>query len=348
MSRIHSIPIFSRVIRWMVHGSMLLPAPLFCANGWASDAWLNALFTRDSLRWRIPHPNEKSDFHIKGDSILSELKWQPLRGVGLEGGIRMPLGHPKALFIAQGQITAIYAGHGRDSDWAGPNFSLEYSRSISQARGWTATGQAMLGWRFGPASCSFSPLVGLDGAFIRLREKGLRQLFGLEYDELWAYADEEGVLSMIRGEIEAYVHFKEGDPERAVGAYDVNWLGALLGAEIMVQPSASLRLQLLGWGSLGHYDADADWILRECYQHPRSFAHNAKTTTWDVEGGIYWQITSRLGLNLRGGARQAWASEGCERIFLVDEDGTPSEMPNRFSDLDWKRIWASIGLLVVW
>ncbi|MFZ4099223.1 MAG: hypothetical protein ACOYKZ_02705 [Chlamydiia bacterium] len=318
------------------------------AGAWSSDAWLNLMVARDSLRWRIPEPLT-DDYCVDGDAVISELCWKPLRCIGFDLGIRTPFGHPKFMVILQGQVAAICGGHCRDSDWLGPNFCLEVSRSLSQASGWTASGQAMLGYRLGSQAASIAPVAGLDAARIRLRQRGLRQLFNLDTEDLTLYTDEEDVLTVIKGEVYAMVRPDETH-SGPVSSYDIDWIGGLLGGEIYLQPCASMKLQLLGWASLGKYDADADWILRECYQHPRSFAHSAQVRTWALEGGIYWQMTSRLGLNLRGGARQVWATEGCERIFLDRQDDMDEQtlLLSSFQDLTWKRGWVSAGLLFIW
>ncbi|MFZ4099221.1 MAG: hypothetical protein ACOYKZ_02695 [Chlamydiia bacterium] len=316
-------------------------APL---SPWSSDAWLNVMFARDSVRWRIPHvPNES--YTLRGKDILSELSWKPLRSVGLEGGVRVPFAHPRLMAMVQGQVAMIYGGHCRDSDWWGPNFALEYSRSRADVSGWSASGQAMLGYHLGTTKLSFVPLIGLDGAHLSLKERNMTQLFSLGRDSLTYYVDQHGVLTLIKGEIYAVVRPEKGHAG-PVSSYAIDCTSALLGGELYAHPCESLRLQLLGWGGLGTYHAEADWMLREEFQHPKSFVHSAMVGTWSLEGGIYWQLTPRLGFNLRGGARQTSAGEGRERLNLVDDAGGTCFWYVR--DISWKRGWVSTGLTVTW
>lgn len=314
---------------------------LSSSSGMAYNAelWGGLFVSRDHLRWRIPI-DPSIPFPEGADFILSELKWSPLVSTGFEGGISLTALHPRLFLRAQGQAGYYYHGRVRDSDWSAPAFMLEYSRSISDSKGWSALGQVMGGVRFPLGAFSIDPLVGLDGAVIHLNQENLRQIFFLDTEDLSFFQSPGKACDLLTGTIEATLCPTEFNCSGQVSLYDVQWLGPLIGAEITSIPCAPFYLELLGWWSVGHYQAHADWVLREVYQHPTSFVHHASLHTWNLQGALRWQLTSGLGLRLEGGGRQTWAKEGNESIYLQEQDMISS----RVQDIDWKRWWVSLAV----
>jgi hypothetical protein len=305
---------------------------------WIAKAYLGPYVARDSLRWRIPDVWD-ADFCIEGENVLSELSWKPLINVGAQAGFLYSLFHPSLLFRGDGQIGAIVSGHVTDSDWHAPNFALEVSRSVSQSRGWTAEGQLMGGFRIPGNFCSWAPSIGLDGAMISLNQHGLDQLFSLDYDNLRLFTDPSGCLKLLEGDVVAAI-CPEWCENGKVSAYHVKWGGPLAALTLWIAPTSPLSCEIHGWYSLGRYTAEADWCLRDIYRHPRSFLHKASIHTWSAQLSLMVQALQSLGVILQVGARQTWAHQGNETIYLT----SGKQECGYFEDLDWKRFWGSVSI----
>lgn len=115
--------------------------------------WLGTGYRQDEFDWSI------QGFHGY-PNVMSELTWKDLQMVQVSGGISGEL-----FCLGTYRINADYAwilhGRNRDSDYAGNNRTIEYSRSISKAsRGEAFDFKAGFGTSYNLCGLVITPLTG--------------------------------------------------------------------------------------------------------------------------------------------------------------------------------------------
>ena len=92
---------------------------------------------------------------------------------------------------------------------------------------------------------------------------------------------------------------------------------------------------------LAYYEATADWNLRDDFEHPKSFEHEAEGTGYIASIGSQYKLTQDLSLNLSVDY-QKWQADkkGIDTTFF--SDGTTSE--TKFNEVNWESMGANIGI----
>jgi len=246
----------------------------------------------------------------------SELRWRDLHGVGLElqgsYGLHCPVQLGATLMWAH-----YLSGTCIDRDWLGPYKSLEYSRSRCAVSGDAAAASAALTYSMPTAHCTLEPTLCLEGRWYSLCQQDLEQIFVLNLQRcddqspaLWLSDDQR---------ITAAIHFQpEWSCPGPVAHYDLFWAGpwAQLGLQTYLAESTVLRLAAAS--GLVKLWSTADWLQRDCFQHPRSFAHNG--WLWGIEAilGLQQSINGTNSLNLLCRYRTMSDLHICETVYWVD------------------------------
>lgn len=142
--------------KWATALGIFIAANL-SANYFDVDFDLGAGYRQDSLKWSIAGPNNTPN-------VLSELSWNKLRILQFYSAAKMVT--PNS-FVAKGYADygKIHQGRNRDSDYAGNDKTLEFSRSDNNAgRGEVFDLSAAIGyqWDFCEERFSLSPFVGVS------------------------------------------------------------------------------------------------------------------------------------------------------------------------------------------
>lgn len=283
----------------------------------------------DQLDWNIGR-----DISGGSPNIFSELEWKDLNvwQIKLDGELELinhDFGHSTTIVIAEVGYGKIVSGDNQDSDYAGDNRTLEWSRSNNDAGdGNTLDLSAAFGLRFPFFNSRFSvtPLVGY--AFNRQEltmSKGFQTVSDqTNYDLL----------------------FSSGGPS-PLGAfsglnsnYDANWWGQWLGLDVDFDFSPSLKV---GAGLEYHwidYFAEANWNLRDEFAHPVSFEHEAKGRGLVVDLALDYLFSENWALSFLGRYSDFETGAGTDRTYL-DGGGTGLQ---RLNEVNWESYALMLGL----
>ena len=211
---------------------------------------LDAGYRFDELKWNIAG-------NLSGTSpnILSELTWENLRTFQLKLSNTTTV---KEVIYLRGYLDYgwINAGDNQDSDYAGDDRTLEFSRSNNNSDdGNMLDGSIGIGYRitFGGDTFQLIPLLGYS-----YHEQNLRMTDG--YQTIPAFGSFPGLDS----------------------TYETRWYGPWIGVDFKIQTREfdSFVKRAVFYTTLeGHsvdYDAEADWNLRTDFAHPKSFEHDAE------------------------------------------------------------------------
>jgi hypothetical protein len=280
---------------------LVMPWPAF-AEDEQSSASLSLGYRLDALDWNIGGGSTDPN-------ILSELKWQDMDIVQLKGELT-GTNATGIYFRGYADYGWVQDGLSQDSDYAGDNRSLEFSRSYSNVDGSRVRDlSGGLGLTFFTGKSDQYRIIPLIG--YSYHGQKLRQQDG--YQALWdsanyAIYNPGGVGSVPLGP------FSGLD-----SSYDAEWYGPWLGADVLMdlqeQGTAFVRLE----GHWVNYYARANWNLRDEFAHPVSFEHESNGRGWVLELGWQnvpshyhwtWGVTVSL---------QSWtAGAGTDRTFFVD------------------------------
>ena len=281
-----------------------------------------------SLELKAGIREDRVAFTIAGDlqggnpNILSELIWHDLEilQASLEGRrvaypFRSDVGIDMRLSATYGIVTG---GKNRDSDYAGDNRSIEYSRSDNGADGsvWDISFGA------GPRIPLLDDRLHLTPAIgYAVSSQRLKMVDGFQ------------TIDLIGGRIGPF----PGLDSR----YNTLWYGPWIGLE--GEARLSKRVVVTGGVSWNFvtFEAEADWNLRTDFAHPKSFEHHARGdgVTWSVGAG--YEPEERWMLRLEY-LRRDWGADrnGIDRVFF--SDGTVAE--TRLNEARWKSEVLSLGV----
>lgn len=255
------------------------------AEGTASESSLSLGYRVDSLDWNI-------DGGILGPNILSELEWRDMEIFQLRGGLS---GANRDGVYFRGFIDYgwVLDGVNQDSDYAGDNRSLEYSRSLSDV----------------DHSRVLDVSAGLGVTYFMGASDQLQIIPLLGY----SYHDQQLIM---RNGLQVVPFL--GPFAGLNSSYEAEWSGPWLGVDVLLNlqdgSTAFVRMEK-HWVD---YYAKANWNLRTSFAHPVSFEHEANGQGWVLELGWQnapsryqwvWGVTVSL---------QSWETEaGIDRTYLV-------------------------------
>ncbi len=275
-------------------------------------------YRQDRLDWNIA-----GNLQGENPNILSELTWEDLLIHEMRLGIRTTLNRP---FYFRGSIHygVIVDGENQDSDYAADDREMEFSRSNNNAdKGRTLDGLLGIGYNFRLISktVNFVPQAGYS-----IHKQNLNMTDGYQ-TITWAGGPPLGSFDGLDS------------------TYETQWWGPWIGFDLVVNikksvsylPPLSIRAGYeYHWAE---YYAQADWNLREDFEHPKSFEHEA-----DGSGSLMgvelcahisdlWSVTF-------GYETEVWSTEdGIDRVFLAD--GTT--ISTRLNEVNWQSTTIQFG-----
>jgi len=259
-----------------------------------------------SLGYRV----DSLDWNIRAGSspnVLSELEWEDMDIAQLRGELLGGNGEG-IYFRGQASYGWVWDGQNRDSDYAGDNRSLEFSRSSNSVDGSRVLDlSAGLGMTFHTGAADqwrIIPVVGYSWHYQNLRMRNGNQV-------VWDSSN--AALLDINGNVPL------GSFDGLNSSYDAQWYGPWLGTDIFLDLQAGGTVFLRLEAHRVHYSAQANWNLRSDFAHPVSFEHRADG--WGQVLELGWQdVSSRMhwtwGVSI---VVQSWSTDaGVDRIFFSD------------------------------
>ncbi len=274
-------------------------------------------YRRDDLDWNIGG-------YIRGQyiNVLSELTWDDIESyqVKFQGSLVWPNIIALRCLADYGWI---FDGDNQDSDFAGSDRTMEFSRSNNSADDgevWDVSVAVGYPLRWGRSVIgTFTPLVG--------------------------YSRHEQNLEITDG-------FQSIPPTGAFpgldSSYDTEWEGPWVGIDLNFRAAAinafAHRLETFftyeyHWAD---YEAEADWNLREDFRHPKSFEHDADGQGWVIRAGLNLVLQRHVALNFNFDYQDWDTDSGTDRIFFPD--GTTAK--TRLNEVNCTSYAFGLGLSV--
>lgn len=275
------------------------------------DYYIEGGYRQDDLDWTIAAPSGSPD-------VLSELQWQDVESAMVETGIDMTYAghwHAEGKF-AYGQIVD---GRNQDSDYLQDNRQAEFSRSNNVADdGATIEVSGALGYHFDIAGKRFAP---------RLR---LTPKVG------YAYHTQQFNITNGFQTIPAWGHFGGLD-----STYEATFFGPWGGLETQLFLTDRLSLQSSIEYHWADYEGTGNWNLRDDFQHPKSFTHEAEGEGIVASASGRYRITPAWTISLSADY-QKWKANNKGIDTFYGADGTVGE--TRFNGVNWDSFGFNLGM----
>jgi len=272
-------------------------------------------YRKDNLDWNIA-----GDINGNNPNILSELTWDDLESyqVKFQGSLVWP-----NIVALKGSANYgwIFDGDNQDSDFAGDNRTLEFSRSnnsTDDGNVWDASLAIGYPFRFGQnVKGTITPLVG--------------------------YSYHEQNLTITNGN---QTIPNSGPFPGLDSSYDTEWKGPWIGLDMRFKAGAiktfAHRLEPYftyeyHWAD---YHAEADWNLRDDFAHPKSFEHNTNGTGYVIAAGLNIVLHRNLALNFNYDYQDWSTDDGTDKVFFADGTSVKTQL----NEVNWTSWALSLGL----
>lgn len=270
----------------------------------------------DDLDWSIAGNTAGAN-----PNILSELTWRDVESVYLKGSGRV---HIAAGYWLRGSVDwgSIYSGSNQDSDFAGDDRTLEWSRSENNAGDgnlWDLSAALESpGWRPAPW-LTVTPLLGFS-----YHRQNLSITDGLQTVSRPSINPKVAPLGPIAG---------------LDSRYSARWFGPWSGAEVRLSGGAVSITGSFEY-HYAYYRAEADWNLRTDLAHPVSFEHTAEGYGLVFSVGADYNFTSRLSAGLAADAHHWRATDGIDRI----NSAVGGSSDTRLNEVNWSSYAVLAGI----
>lgn len=282
-----------------------------------TDFIFSAGYRRDDLDWNIA-----GDSSGNNPNILSELTWDDLESYQVK--FQANLVWPNIIALrGLADYGWIFDGENQDSDYLADDRTWEFSRSnnnaddgdvwdVSLAIGYPfRTGQNVIG--------TITPLVGYSH-----HEQNLKVSDGFQT-------------------IPATGPFSGLD-----SSYDTKWKGPWLGIDMHFR-AAEIKTFAHRFETFfsyeyhwADYEAEADWNLRDDFEHPKSFEHDADGNGWIIRAGFNFVLQRHIALNFNFDYQDWSTDSGTDKVFFAD--GTTAK--TRLNEVNWTSYALGLGLSV--
>jgi Protochlamydia outer membrane protein len=281
----------------------------------------------------LGYRSAKLDWNIAGQpdgtapNVLSELEWTHLQMIDLDtrGSVTFRRG---VRLIGSATYSLIFSGDGRDSDYAGDNRTVEWSRSTASGDSGHAIGGSLgVGYEF----------VLIDRRTDQPRTRICPKL-GLAYDQQKVRLT-DGV-QVVSDPANAPVGVIAPGPFSGLNSsYRTAWQGPYVGIEVETNTSPRSRLRADVEYHRADYSARANWNLRDDLAHPKSFEHEADADGWVVSLGFRLTNVGWNFLHVRLRAERWTTDAGTDRVFTTDGDVGVT----RLNEAEWTSFSLLIG-----
>lgn len=282
----------------------------------------DGLAAQQTLDLNVGHRSDELRWSIAGDlsgslspNVLSELTWENVDIVELS--VSWKLDMPQRLQLwTRAAYGWIYDGRNRDSDYLGDGRTVEFSRSDNDTRDDDVFDVAValgyrLTYRLEGGLLHLTPLLGLSH-----HEQRLRITNG--FQTIPPLGPFPGLDSTYRTE------------------WTGPWVGVELTGEFRSAPNAFVRLEH-HWAD---YTAHANWNLRDDFQHPRSFQHEADGTGLVASLGIVSPLRQKWSVRLSLDYQRWRTDPGIDRVFFA----SGAVAATRLNEVKWTSRAITIGL----
>jgi len=319
-------------------GSM--PAPSL-SNHWRWS--LNSGYRRDDFNWSIPGfipppPADPADDLLPGlppqyrnqsVNIISELTWSDIEILQLEFELQKRF---RKTFRIKGTLAygLIFDGKNQDSDYAGNDRTLEFSRSNNSAddgETWDLLFGFGYEFLFVSDKIGLTPFVGLS-----LHGQNFTMTNGFQTVSNFGFPVDIGPFPGLDS------------------SYDADWYGPWIGLELAFYDRranlAASRQEFFGGVELHYaqYEAWANWNLRGDFAHPVSFEQESDGYGSVLYIGYKFFFNPRWSLNFNG-KYQIWETDsGTDTVYWYD--GTFSDTP--LNEVNWESFSVSAGFTCRW
>ncbi len=289
--------------------------------GWiAATLDLSAGYRTDTLNWHIAGNLQGTD-----PNVLSELTWSDLKIYQLKLANRAVI---KNRVYLRGHLDfgAVISGDNQDSDYYGDNRTQEISRSLNGVDGnnvWDASIGAGPRFTFFDATMAICPMLGYA-----VSEQDLNIV--------------DGYQALAAPPLPATIGPIAGLDSR----YEARWEGPWLGVDLFFSiPCIDGPFKTIGVMFTGEYhwldfNADANWNLREDFDHPVSFSHDADGSGLVAGATILFETQSQWGFNVGMNMQEMTTDAGRDRIFYAD--GTTAD--TRLNEVRWRSFTFEAGV----
>lgn len=248
-----------------------------------------------------------------GVNVLSELTWKDIESYQIKGKARIYIG--RVYLRGHAAFAFIVEGENQDSDYAGNDRTLEWSRSNNKADSgnlWDVSGGAGYVFRFAPAGgrLDLIPVVGLS-----YHKQNLRITDGFQT-------------------IPALGPFPGLD-----STYSASWAGPWAGVDAVYSRG---RLTITGSVEyhIAGFNAVADWNLRTDFAHPNSFEQWADGRGVVASLGAEYALDERWTLAGSFDIQDFRTSAGTDRTYF----STGGAADTRLNGVNWDSKAFLIGL----
>ncbi|HHP7236386.1 MAG TPA: hypothetical protein ACFCUC_17275 [Desulfobacterales bacterium] len=291
------------------------PDPMAVTSGpWMWS--LRAGYRHDELDWNIAG---------NGVNVLSELTWEDLQSVAVGGTLQRRFG-PGFRILGSVDYGFVFDGDNQDSDYAGDNRTLEFSRSNNSADDGDLWDLSLgLGYDLALLTnrLTVSPLLGYS-----LHVQNLTITEGVQTVSEFGFPVPLGPFPGLDS------------------SYDTQWYGPWLGLEAVYKsygtgdPAGGFEFSLGVQYHWADYEADATWNLRGDLRQPDSFEHDADGNGVVGSGAFAYLFNARWSLTVDA-KYQDWETDpGIDRIFLAD--GTV--LTTRLNEVNWESYALTVGI----
>lgn len=275
-----------------------------------AELQLGSGYRRGELDWNIA-----GDTSGKNPNVLSELEWENLdifqtaaEGRVWFGSTRQP---GLSLYI-KGAATYgwILDGDNRDSDYAGDDRTLEFSRSENS---------------------------GKDGNILDL---------SIGIGPQWSFYQQQFTIALLAGwsYLEQNLEISDGYQTVALdpsflgpipgldSSYDTEWWGPWLGTDLTWRLTEQVTLcGSFAW-HFAEYEAEANWNLRTDLAHPVSFRHRADGRGLTLDVAMQYQLTAAWLLDLSYGYQDWKADDGDSWTYGAGGGSSKT----RLNEVNWR------------
>lgn len=309
----------------MLSGACLLVmAGPVLADSLRTDTRFSLGYRQDSLDWSIADSDGSPN-------VLSELEWVDVDILQFRGELSGS-NTERLYFRGSAAFGVAVDGENRDTDYAGDNRSLAFSRSVNGVDG--------------SSTLDLSAAIGHTFAFGETGRHQFIPLLGYSWHrQQMQIVDGNQVLSNLAN---AKIYDPSTTTVPALGpfagldsSYDAQWFGLWLGGDVLwdlqKRGAAYARLEA-HWVD---YSAEADWNLRSDFAHPLSFEHQADGFGWVMELGWRQPLAAQAwvwGVSL---SLQDWTTDaGIDRTYFA----SGSIADTRLNEVNWSSRTLNLSL----
>ena len=117
-------------------------------------------------------------------------------------------------------------------------------------------------------------------------------------------------------------------------SYDTEWSGPWLGTKATYTPSERWQFSVDLEYHWADYYAEADWNLRDDFQHPKSFVHKADGKGFVGKVGVSCQLTQRWSVGFNAVYSDWKTDDGIDKLYLVDG----AVLKSRLNEVNWTSV----------